>query len=213
MTTQYGAPMATAGKTAAPDADARTLLLRAAAALFARKGTDGVRNHEIHTLAGQRNESALHYYFGNRKNLVKAVLEEHDVFAGRTGADVPGDTAEAVIGYLVERLASALKTPEGRDWLRVVSEVMSRFTERSESIEDTNRATSLAVRLEKVLPIPAPVVMRRTYAMLRFMTAQMAERAWQIEERESDLLEERVFLDDLVSMSIGMLTAPVRVKH
>ena len=206
--------MASVGRLApTPDADTRTRLLRAAASLFARKGTEGVRNHEIHTAAGQRNESALHYYFGNRRNLVRAVLEEYDVFFGRTAADIPGDAPDVVIEYLIERLAYALHTPEGRDWLRVVSEVMSRFTEHSKPFEDTNRATTLAVRLEKVLPAPAPVVMRRTYAMLRFVTAQMAEFASLIEERDGDLPDEREFLDDLVSMSLGILTAPVRARH
>ena len=190
------------------DLDTRTRLLRAAAFLFARKGIHGVRNHEIHTLAGQRNESALHYYFGNRRNLVRAVIAEHDVFAGQTANAIPGDSAEAVLGHLIERLASGLRTPEGRNWLRVISELMARFGDQGQIVEGSDRATSLALRLAPLVPLPEPVVHRRTIAMLRFLTSQMAERASLLEAGQQPAVDEDEFVDDLVNMSFAMLTAP-----
>lgn len=198
-----------AADTAAPDVDpdTRTRLLRAAAFLFARKGIHGVRNHEIHTLAGQRNESALHYYFGNRRNLVLAVVEEHDVFAGQSADAIPGDSADAVLVHLIESLASGLRTPEGRNWLRIISELMARFGDQGQIIEGSDRARSLATRLSSLVPLPEPVVHRRTIAMLRFLTAQMAERASLLEVGPQPEVDEDEFVDELANMSFAMLTA------
>ena len=107
--------MAAAESAAGTDADTRTRLLRAAAFHFARKGTSGARNHEIHAMAGLRNESALHYYFGNRRNLVNAVVGEYDVFAGQSANSIPGETPEAVVDYVVGRLCLLYTSPSPRD--------------------------------------------------------------------------------------------------
>ncbi|MBP6729788.1 MAG: TetR/AcrR family transcriptional regulator, partial [Microthrixaceae bacterium] len=188
--------------------DTRERLLRAAAFLFARKGTSGVRNHEIHTLAGQRNESALHYHFGNRQNLVQAVIAQYDVFSGESADALPGDRPGLILSHLVERLASGLETPEGRDWLRVISELMARFSDHGEIVDGSDRATSLALRLAPFLALPKAVTLRRTIALLRFLTSQMAERASRLESGQPAIPNEDEFVDELVNMSLAMLTAP-----
>lgn len=188
--------------------DTRDRLLRAAAFLFARKGTDGVRNHEIHTLAGQRNESALHYHFGNRQNLVHSVVAEYDVFAGQTADALPGNRPGLILGHLVERLASALGTSEGRDWLRVIAELMARSSGHGDVVDGSDRATSLARRLTPFVALPEAVVHRRTIALLRFLTSQMAERASGLESGRTPSTGEDEFIDELVNMSLAMLTAP-----
>jgi aminoglycoside phosphotransferase (APT) family kinase protein len=52
-------------------------LLAAAERLFADEGIDGPSLREITRAAGQRNTSALQYHFGDRDELLRAVLERH----------------------------------------------------------------------------------------------------------------------------------------
>ena len=56
--------------------DTREKLIRAAEYLFARSGLD-VPIREIHERAGQRNASAIHYHFGSKQELIKAILDRH----------------------------------------------------------------------------------------------------------------------------------------
>ena len=56
------------------DADARTRIVDAAERLFAEQGYHAVSLRTIMALA-QVNVSAVHYYFGSKKNLLQAVLD------------------------------------------------------------------------------------------------------------------------------------------
>lgn len=194
-------------------ADTRTRLLRAAAHLFARKGIDAVRNHEIHALAGQRNESAIHYHFGTKWGIVAAILDENELAALEILPSIEElDTVEAVVDFLVRRLALGLGTPHGRDWLRIVSELMARFPHRESGLGAgaSEGLRAVASRLADLMPSPpAPTVERRATAVVRFMTAQMAARAQAVEDEVVDVSEEE-FLAELHAMSLGMLTAAGR---
>jgi AcrR family transcriptional regulator len=198
------------------DAGTRERLLRAAAHLFARHGIDAVRLHEINTLAGQRNESAIHYYFGGRWPLVKAILEENDLAASemvhpRRRSSM---TPKAVAKMLVDRLAVGLATPEGRDWLRIVFQLMTRFP--SEALPD-DRPAAVAKLLEGSLRhLPPDLLWNRTIAMLQFMTLQMAERARMIDDDRNgdrDPDDDDVFVDDLTRMSVAILKASPSPKR
>src|ERR1700761_7204515 len=54
---------------------ARRQLLDAALRLFATQGIAAVSLREIRLAAKQRNAGALHYHFGSKEGLLKAVLE------------------------------------------------------------------------------------------------------------------------------------------
>lgn len=55
--------------------DTKTRLINAAEELFALHGLEGVSTRQITRHAGQRNESAMHYHFGSRQNLVQAIVD------------------------------------------------------------------------------------------------------------------------------------------
>ncbi|WP_242111729.1 TetR family transcriptional regulator [Luteimonas aquatica] len=57
------------------EGDARHQLVLAALDCFASHGIEGVSLRTITTAAGQANQSAVHYHFGNRHGLVAAVLD------------------------------------------------------------------------------------------------------------------------------------------
>ena len=53
----------------------RELLMRTAERLFGQHGIDGVSLRQIGAAAGQSNNNAVQYHFGNRDNLVASILE------------------------------------------------------------------------------------------------------------------------------------------
>jgi AcrR family transcriptional regulator len=60
-------------------AETRELILDAAERLYAERGLDGVSLREITEAAGQRNNAAVHYHFGGRDGLVRALFEHRYV--------------------------------------------------------------------------------------------------------------------------------------
>src|SRR5438093_8463511 len=180
--------------------DTRTLLLRAAAHLFARHGIDAVRIHDINSLAGQRNESSIHYYFGGRWQLVEAILEENDLAAGEVLDRPPSGsvTPKQMANHLVQRLAIGLATPEGRDWLRIVFQLMTRYP--NQALPD-ERPAAVAKHLKHSLSkLSDDLLWSRTIAMLQFMTLQMAERARLIDDEQGgkrNAAADDAFLEDL----------------
>jgi TetR/AcrR family transcriptional regulator, regulator of cefoperazone and chloramphenicol sensitivity len=72
----------------------RELLLDAAERLFGRHGIEGVSLREVGAAAGQRNNSAVQYHFGDKQGLVDALIADriHKVEVVRQGlVDKRGD--------------------------------------------------------------------------------------------------------------------------
>ena len=67
----------------------QAVLISTAERLFAERGLEAVSLSEINRDAGQRNKSALHYHFGSRDGLLKALLEKRGFKEGNTST--PGD--------------------------------------------------------------------------------------------------------------------------
>jgi AcrR family transcriptional regulator len=55
-------------------------LIVAAEQLFGARGLNGVTLKEITLAAGQRNESALHYHFGSKENLIEEIFKRRTKF-------------------------------------------------------------------------------------------------------------------------------------
>ena len=53
----------------------KTKIIETAERLFAEKGINNVSTREIAREAGQKNHSALHYHFGDKENLLDALLD------------------------------------------------------------------------------------------------------------------------------------------
>src|SRR5436190_20788129 len=117
----------------------RDKLLRAALHLFARQGLD-VPLRDINELAGQRNASALHYHFGGRPELLKAIIDRYsmsDEAHAAIEADLrsgPHEIREVVEG-LVRRSCAWLATPDGRDYIRFVFQFVVRLPLRQQLLE------------------------------------------------------------------------------
>lgn len=184
-------------------------LVDAAAHLFARHGIEAVPLRDIGAHAGQRNASAVQYHFGGRWELVAGILSRHE--ATVAGWD-PGEAGslEAVVRGLVSLLRPELDDESGRDFLRVIAELMTRYPGRWDDDPRANAGMHALVQQVIALSKPlAPAVARaRAVAMTQFVTHQMAERARLLDDGERGLLDAEVFSENLVLMSLAMLTAP-----
>jgi AcrR family transcriptional regulator len=176
--------------------DTKERFIAAGERLFAREGVHRVKVKDLNALVGQRNASALHYHFGSRDGLLRAIVERHrsvvDAERARRldalGDDPPvRDLVEAVIAPLAERL----RTPSGRDYLRIVPQLLDVPTTTAPAALE--RAMKL---LEQRLERPD-----RLLPMLLASTTLLADRARRRGPHDA-------FVDDLVSMATGMLTAP-----
>ncbi len=94
--------------------DSTAAILAAAERVFARGGFDGARMNEIATEAGLP-KANLHYYFGTKERLYRAVLEAILTQWLDAAAEwiVPGrHPAEALTGYVQAKLDHARLRPE-----------------------------------------------------------------------------------------------------
>ncbi len=187
--------------------DAKAALIRAGEHLFARQGIHQTRVRELHELAGQRNTSALHYHFGDRDGLLRAIFERHStvVDADRAerldalDADAP---LLAVVAVILGPMADHLRLPDGRDYLRILAQHLLGEVEPPAIIAAFERA-------RKQLDVPDPLRDERLLSMLRAATTLLAERARAIEDGEALVLDAPAFTANLIDMATGMLLAPV----
>ncbi|HEY3702470.1 MAG TPA: helix-turn-helix domain-containing protein [Acidimicrobiales bacterium] len=199
----------------------RARLVRAGERLFAAQGIDRVQLRDINELAGQRNESALHYHFGSRQGLLDAVLDKHgqDVQQGirlrldrRPGEDAAGEL-HGLIGTLVVPLSEKLHSEDGRDYLRILAQTLG----RDELLRETLSAPWVAApvrecleRIERCLAdLPDGLRRERTARLAELALLSIARRAQEIEEGRPTLLNEATFVANLVEMAVAALVAPL----
>jgi AcrR family transcriptional regulator len=89
---------------------ARTKLIGAAERLFAARGVDGVTLADINVAAGQRNNSAVQYHFGDKQGLLEAILDKHQAVVDQERTRLL-DEVEAAGSPAVEDLAAVLVLP------------------------------------------------------------------------------------------------------
>ena len=197
-------------------ADTRRDLVVAAERLFAASGIDGPSLREITRAAGQRNTSALQYHFGDREELLRAVLAKHerDVERHRAGLldqqDLNGDAelgplAAALVLPYVAKLDDA---DGGAEYLQVIGEVVARPL-RFAAVLPFTTSPSLRRWSKAVEPLLAPEAvgrpLHRRFAAIRFAHAELASRARERASRR----DHRLFTSHLVDLVTALLAAPV----
>jgi AcrR family transcriptional regulator len=196
--------------------DTRDRLVREAERLFAEHGIHQVTIREITEAAGQRNSSAVQYHFGSRGGLLREILLRHggpiDDHRGEILEELGDDpSTHDLVRALLVPYATALGTPAGRDYLRIVAQLTSEFAlwdvpdefrpphlRRILALVEDRAGGSKAIRHERVLQV------------VLLLTAAIAERARIVESGTTPPLGEPVFLDNLADMIVGALEAPVR---
>ena len=200
----------------------REKLIRAAEYLFARHGFD-VPIRDIQDRAGQRNATALQYHFGGKRELVWAIIERHtpppgELQAVRDDLASKQDDPRALVEAIVRRLASSLATEEGRDYNRMMFQLVTQAPVRQSMVEGVEAPQIISVPYESALirarvpGLPERFVQERAVAGLAFILLQIADRARDIDDNEGKgLIDEDDFITNLVDMTTAMLTAPTSV--
>ena len=201
----------------------RDKLLDAAARLFAERGIDNVSIREIVRTAGQRNASAVHYHFGSRDEVLRAVLARHvpaiaerrlellEYARCRPATDVRS-AAEAVVRPLTE---FAQRGWRERAYLVVGSEligVVDRATpEIAELMTQTAGFAAWDLLRERCPEVAFDLWQERKYLCILLISRAAADRARRLEaggEHPLLNLSDDRFVDNLIDMVIGAMTAP-----
>jgi AcrR family transcriptional regulator len=197
----------------------RARLLRAGERLFAEHGIHRVRLREINALAGQRNSSALHYHFGSRDGLVEAILSEHQTamdVAVRPALDelvVGGGepTVRAIVSVWVDALVGQLQTESGRDFLRLLPQVLetvNRTVREGAVLRDSAQSARTFAMLDTCLADLSTAVRReRLVAYALILTSLFADRAALVESGAPLALDDDAFAAHATDVICGALEA------
>jgi TetR/AcrR family transcriptional regulator, regulator of cefoperazone and chloramphenicol sensitivity len=205
-------------------AETRERLLRAGERLFAEQGIHQVRLREIYALAGQRNSSALHYHFGSRDGLVEAILSQHQTAMDEelkpafdelvAHGEVP--SIRSVVSLWVHALSGQLQQQSGRDFLRILPQVLDRVNPTvrrggnlTESAQSAHTLTLLNARLDH---LPTQVRRERFVAYTLILTSLFAERAALLESEVTPVLDDEQFASHATDVICGALEAPSTVR-
>lgn len=192
-----------------PDS-ARERLIRAGEVLFAQSRPDGVRLRELNTLAGVRNDSAVHYYFGSREGLLERIVQEHltDVrqrvdectrlLCGDDSASP--DALRNAIAALSIPYAEKLSTERGRRFIQI----MARIYDEANGMPEASHIPSSALAMSQIrrsLPgMPVDVVEERVRLITKFVIASFATRTRMPADAPGQLDLDR-FIVNLINMA------------
>jgi AcrR family transcriptional regulator len=202
----------------------RSRLLDAAEVLFLERGVDNVSISQIRQAAGQRNASAVHFHFGDREGLLRALADRHmprlaemqaAVYERATADGEPDDRSlvEVMVGPLADYV---VESPSARAWIVMSAELAARpERRRSDFTDGAPRAGLLAAAevLERLsTTMPRRRAVDRLIAVLLASLHLCADRARHLETADPDdgrrLTSHAEFRTDLVDLAVGALTAP-----
>ncbi|MBF6210086.1 helix-turn-helix transcriptional regulator [Nocardia puris] len=196
--------------------DPRTALLDAGERLIAARGVD-VPLRDIAAAAGQRNNSAVHYYFESRTGLIEAIVDrkmnrlEERRLALLAAREADGTATELrtlvtlLIGPMVELVAEDPDSHYGR-FLEVIRTHPAIADARRLAGADRAAVRILATRLDAALTQLTPRHRRRrleTMTTLLFALLADYERAIQHGTRTPDLDTD---IAELTDMLVAMLS-------
>lgn len=187
-------------------------MIDAARSLFAERGVDGVSMREIGRAAQQRNTNAVQYHFGDRDTLVREVLAPHHAAVGVERLRLLGDLSEPVdarqlAGALVRPSATMLGSSAGRDYLRIVAELVTDPSQLDRGrLLDAAELGRWNLTARRNMPSQTRPLHRR-FSAINLCFGELGRRA--ASRRRSD---HRLFVSDLVDLVTGVLGADVSAE-
>lgn len=197
--------------------DTKNRLLDAALELFAAHGAWTTPLAQVVRAAGQRNQSAIHYHFGSREELIYALIErertreaqQRQMYLDRIAtAGAEGDL-RAAVSVLVLPPCASLADPSGRRLRLIVADVKRGISdELLANPRSPDSARTVRLIEAAMPPMPQPVRTNRIVAVLRMLGEVTAARARTIDAGSPTLLGAQDFERDLQEMIHSMLAAP-----
>lgn len=200
----------------------RTRIKRAALALFAQKGIDGVSVREILRSAGQRNAGSINYYFSSRAELVDElirdvamILDEHHA---RRVAELEEAGGPRTLRELAEILIEAptLNDPEAADdrSLRFLNMALLNHRQRLfDAMKGLDGGTRRCLELMRAFapPMPGRILAQRQMLTMIYVIGAVSTREAAREEQEAwaNLWGGEAGRETLVDTVVGIMSAPV----
>ena len=201
----------------------RDLLVDAAARLFAERGVDNVSIADIVRAADQRNTSAVHYHFGSRDEILRAVLTRHvgdlaqrrlallEEAQARPARDVRA-AAEAIVRPITEFAQGGWRQ---RAYLQIGSELAGAIDrvgpDIQEILQQTAGADAWDLLRRRCSTIPSDLWRARQEICIVFIGRAAADRARALNGGgKRRVLSDDRFVDNLVEMLLGAMRAPHR---
>ncbi len=202
----------------------RQRLLDAAVVLFAERGLRGASLREINEAAGQRNTNALHYHFGDRQGLLRALAARHSADIGERQRELyeacvaagTTDDVRTLLGVLQRPAAEYLT--KGRveaAWVRVSALLLVSPRTTTEAIvaglPDVVIVVGTALRDMLSPPLPDELAVRRLQAVGESAAHLIADRARLAYTRNPGRagVDVELFISELLDMGTAALQAPI----
>ncbi|WP_417516840.1 TetR/AcrR family transcriptional regulator [Minwuia sp.] len=186
--------------------ETRLALILAAERIFAEEGISNTSLRRINQVAGQRNESAIHYYFGSREGVVAAILEHRtgpintarvDMIRSATErrGDLPLDSRD-IAEALVRPLTEHLRANKGDTYYLRFQSMLWLDRPIWKQFERDERAEGLKLGLDALLrskPFLPETLVKHRYGLALQMVANSLSRVerslseacdWQLAELE-----------------------------
>jgi len=209
-------------------ASTRDALVEAGRRLFATEGVYTTPLSKIVNAAGQRNTSALHYHFAvdgldARHGLLFAIIDHHNEgIEGERRVMLDGvvnrrgvvDLRSAVEAYVLPQ-ASRLETPDGREFLSIVSQLVDFFDRWDDTRARTPTEAMRAFRMiESALPTSMPTALRRERVVrfVEMVSESLGARARRLPKTRRSTIDNRIYVDNLIDMAVGALSAPMSAR-
>lgn len=204
-------------------ADTRERLVASGQRLFAAHGVYSTPLARIVADAGQKNASALQYHFAGRgfdarEGLLFAIIEVHNDSiedARRVRLDGLGDHPDLreLVRAVVEPMAVNLTTPEGREFLSIISQLVDWFDRWDEGNSPEQALRAFRLIEASLPPNLTPAVRReRISRFLEMVSEALGSRARRIATGQSSSmnLDDDEYVANVVDMAVGALSATGR---
>lgn len=199
----------------------------AAERLYAERGLDKVSLREIAAAAGQANNAAVHYHFGGREGLVRAVFEHRFAVLDRRRREMLAALDAAGKGHDIRELVAVLVLPfaEGLDgsgghWVRFVARLhedprynpfadprSSRNRPYTASEESTIATRETSERIRAAAGLREPALSLRMFLVTTFVVHAVADREALIAAGAGRALRSNHrFRRELVDVATAMIT-------
>jgi AcrR family transcriptional regulator len=209
----------------------RERLLDAAEGLWAERGVAAVSLREIRLAAGQRNNSALQFHFGDRDGLLLALIQRHlpriDALREQLYARLVADGRQTDFAALVEVMvrpgAEYLRQgPSERAWTMIVAELGARpgvsLRDMIEHVPATALHVGVSLHDQLARRVGPELAVERLMSVLSACSHLCADRA-RIAGQPPPAAGQRLarpvapfdtWLANLLDMAVGALLAPAR---